>query len=137
MDAEQPITPTPSEEPRTRTVLLVEDDRDVRAALAIVLADEGFQVLAAPNGFDALSSLEGHRPDVIVLDWMMPVVDGARFVQALRTEYNLTTPVLVITAGRVRREEALSIGADDLLEKPFDLHELVARIRALVSREGA
>jgi DNA-binding response OmpR family regulator len=117
-----------------RTVLLVEDDRDVRSALAIMLADEGFQVLAAQNGFDALTSLEEHRPDVIVLDWMMPVVDGAGFVRALRGEYHLTTPVLVITAGRVAREEALSAGADDFLQKPFDLHDLINRIRALAER---
>ena len=117
-----------------RTVLLVEDDRDVRSALAIMLADEGFQVLAAQNGFDALTSLEEHRPDVIVLDWMMPVVDGAGFVRALRDEYQLTTPVLVITAGRVAREEALSAGADDFLQKPFDLHDLINRIRALANR---
>lgn len=112
-------------------ILLIEDDRDVRSALAVVLADEGFQVLTAPNGFDALASLEGHRPDVVILDWMMPVVDGANFVRALRTEHNLTTPVLVITAGRVSREEAVAAGADDYLQKPFDLSELIARVRAL------
>ena len=120
----------------SETILLIEDDRDVRAALAIVLADEGFQVLTAPNGFDALASIESHEPDVIILDWMMPVVDGAKFVRALRSEYNLTIPVLVITAGRVNQEEALSAGADDYLEKPFDLNELVDRVRALAGRGG-
>ena len=117
-----------------RRILLIEDDRDVRSALAVVLADDGFQVVTAPNGFDALASLEGHRPDVVILDWMMPVVDGANFVRALRTEYHLATPVLVITAGRVSREEALSAGADGYLQKPFDLSELLARVRALAAR---
>ena len=116
------------------TILLVEDDRDVRAALAVVLADEGFEVLAVPNGFDALASLEGHRPDLIVLDWMMPVLDGAKFVRALRNEYHLSTPVLVITAGRIKRDEALSAGANDFIEKPFDLNDLVDRIHSLVGR---
>lgn len=119
---------------RPETILIIEDDRDVRSALALVLADEGFRVLAAPDGFDALSSLEGHKPDVIVLDWMMPVVDGAQFVRALRSEYRLTTPVLVITAGRVSRREALDAGADDYLEKPFDLDDLIGRICSLADR---
>jgi DNA-binding response OmpR family regulator len=121
----------------SRTVLLVEDDRDVRAALAIVLADEGFEVLAAPNGFDALTALESREPDVIILDWMMPVVDGADFVRALRAEYHLTTPVLVITAGRVDQGQALSAGADDFLEKPFDIADLIARVRKLAERRAA
>ncbi len=119
---------------RPETILIIEDDRDVRSALALVLADEGFRVLAAPDGFDALSSLEGHQPDVIVLDWMMPVVDGEQFVRALRSEYHLTTPVLVITAGRVSRQEALAAGADDYLEKPFDLDDLITRICTLATR---
>lgn len=119
------------------TVLLVEDDRDVRAALSAVLADEGYEVLAAPNGYDALASIEQHRLDVIILDWMMPVIDGADFVRALRSEYHITTPVLVITAGRVSREEALAAGADDYLQKPFDIHDLLARIHALAARSRA
>jgi two-component system OmpR family response regulator len=126
MTAEQP----------PRTILLVEDDRDVRAALQAVLLDEGFQVLAAPNGYDALASIEHHRLDVIILDWMMPVVDGSRFVQALRAEYRITTPVLVITAGRVSRDEAIAAGADDYLQKPFDINDLLARIHSLAGKGG-
>ena len=120
----------------SETILLIEDDRDVRAALAVVLADEGFQVLTAPNGFDALAAIESHERDVIILDWRMTGVDDAKIVRALRSEYNLTIPVLVITAGRVNQEEALSAGADDYLEKPFDLNELVDRVRALAGRGG-
>jgi DNA-binding response OmpR family regulator len=119
------------------TILLVEDDRDVRAALSAVLVDEGFEVIAAPNGFDALASIEQHKPDVIILDWMMPVVDGSDFVHALRTEYSLTTPVLVITAGRVSRDQALSAGADDYLQKPFDINDLITRIHTLAPQSGA
>jgi DNA-binding response OmpR family regulator len=119
------------------TILLVEDDRDVRAALSAVLVDEGFEVLAAPNGYDALASIEQHRLDVIILDWMMPVVDGADFVRALRSEYHISTPVLVITAGRVSRDEALAAGADDYLQKPFDINDLLSRIHTLSVRDHA
>ncbi len=121
-----------AEETSGKTIMLVEDDRDVRAALAAVLADEGFTVLVAPDGFDALASVEHHRPDVIILDWMMPVVGGREFVRALRSEYRLSIPILVITAGRLNREEVLATGADDFLEKPFDLTELINRVHALV-----
>jgi two-component system response regulator MprA len=110
---------------------------DVRAALGAVLAEEGFDVLAAPDGYDALASLEQRRPDIVVLDWMMPVVDGSSFIRALRTEYALDTPVLVITAGRVNREEALAAGADDYLQKPFDINDLVSRITSLLARATA
>lgn len=125
MTAERPV----------RNILLVEDDRFVRAALSAVLAEEGFEVLAAPNGFDALASLEHTRPAMVILDWMMPVVDGEAFVRALRSEYNLQVPVLVITAGRATREEALGAGADDYLQKPFDINELIARVHQLIGAE--
>ena len=114
-----------------RTVLLIDDDRDIRAALSAMLADEGFEVLAAPDGYDALASLDNVNPDIIILDWMMPVVDGGKFVRALRNEYHRTIPVLVITAGRASRAEALAAGADDFLEKPFDLSDLIDRVRTL------
>lgn len=114
-----------------RQVLLVEDDRDIRAALGAILADEGFDVLTVPNGFDGLASLEGMRPDLIILDWMMPVIDGGAFLKALRGEYDYQPPVLVITAGRVTRDEALAAGATDFLLKPFDIDELMQRVRTL------
>lgn len=124
-------------DPDHRTILLIDDDRDIRAALAAMLADEGYEVLAAPDGFDGLASLDGTRPDVIILDWMMPVVDGGRFVRALRGEWRLTTPVLVITAGRVTRSEALAAGADAFLQKPFELDELLDKVHELATRSPA
>ncbi len=102
-----------------------------------MLADEGYEVLAAPDGFDGLASLDGAVPDVIILDWMMPVIDGGKFVRALRSEWRLTTPVLVITAGRVTRSDALAAGADDFLQKPFELDELLDKVNDLASRSHA
>jgi DNA-binding response OmpR family regulator len=118
--------------PSTNTVLLIDDDRDIRAALSAMLADEGFDVLTAPDGFDALVSLDNVSPDVIIVDWMMPVVNGGRFVQALRQEFHADIPVLVITAGRASRDEALAAGANDFLDKPFEIGELIERVHTLL-----
>ncbi len=122
---------------KVQRILLVEDEGDIRAALATLLADEGYEVLAAPDGFDGLASLDGIEPDIIILDWQMPVINGGRFIRALRDEWKLDIPVLVITAGRASREEALQTGADDFLAKPFDLDELLAKVRALSARARA
>ncbi len=121
----------------TPLVLLVEDDAAVRSTLAAILHDEGCDIIIAPNGFDALVSLEQHEPDIVVLDWMMPVVDGQNFLQALRNEYNRTTPVLVISAGRIGEETALAAGADAYLRKPFDIDELMRMLQELVERARA
>jgi CheY-like chemotaxis protein len=120
-------------------VLLVEDDAAVRSTLAAILHDEGCDIIIAPNGFDALVALEQHDPDVVVLDWMMPVVDGQNFLQALRTEYKRATPVLVISAGRVNEDTALDAGADGYLRKPFDIDELMRLLHELVgaARHGS
>src|SRR5215216_6778586 len=113
-------------------VLLVEDDAAVRSTLAAILHDEGCDIIIAPNGFDALVALEQHEPDIIVLDWMMPVLDGQNFLQALRSEYRRSTPVLVISAGRVNEQTALQAGADGYLRKPFDIDELMRILHELV-----
>src|SRR5688500_20282111 len=112
--------PPPNSQSNAPLVLLVEDDAAVRSTLAAILHDEGCDIIIAPNGFDALVSLEQHTPDIIVLDWMMPVVDGQHFLQALRQDYGRRTPVLVISAGRVSPETAVAAGADARLQKPVD-----------------
>ena len=132
-----PDTASTPGERSTPLVLLVEDDAAVRSTLAAILHDEGCDVIIAPNGFDALVSLEQHDPDIVVLDWMMPVVDGQNFLHALRTEYNRTTPVLVISAGRIGEETALEAGADAYLRKPFDIDELMRMLQELVEHARA
>jgi CheY-like chemotaxis protein len=126
--------PPPNPQRGAPLVLLVEDDAAVRSTLAAILHDEGCDIIIAPNGFDALVSLEQHIPDIIVLDWMMPVVDGQHFLQALRQDYGRRTPVLVISAGRVSPETALAAGADAYLQKPFDIDELMRVLGELVDR---
>ena len=128
------INAEPAERRSTPLVLIVEDDAAVRSTLAAILHDEGCDIIIAPNGFDALVALEQHDPDVIVLDWMMPVVDGQNFLAALRAEYARDTPVLVISAGRVTEETAIAAGAAAYLQKPFDLDDLMRVLRELLRR---
>ncbi len=116
-------------------VLLAEDDRAVRDALVRALGLEGYEVVAVGNGADALDRLRQFRPDVVLLDVGMPVVDGLTVCRVLRAEGD-RTPILMLTArtATADRVAGLDAGADDYLPKPFDLDELFARIRALVRR---
>ena len=118
-------------------VLVVEDDPDVRAALTRALSFEGYEVAIAEDGGRALEAVRQNPPDVIVLDVMMPVVDGLETCRRLRARGD-ETPILMLTAlGDVAdRVDGLDAGADDYLAKPFALEELLARIRALLRRSG-
>ena len=126
------VQPTDAHGPRRAPlVLLIEDDADVRSTLSAILHNEGWDLIIAADGFDALAALDQHDPDVVLLDWMMPVVDGPTFLRALREEYQRTTPVLVISAGRAREEAVREAGADAYLHKPFDIDDLMQALRRL------
>jgi len=116
-------------------VLIVEDDPDVRAALSRALSFEGYEIDTATDGGRALAMVEEMEPDAIVLDVMMPFVDGLETARRLRA-HGYTTPILMLTAkGEVGdRVDGLDAGADDYLTKPFALEELLARLRALLRR---
>jgi two-component system, OmpR family, response regulator MprA len=116
-------------------VLIVEDDPDVRAALTRALSFEGYEIDSATDGGRALASVEAGEPDAIILDVMMPFVDGLETARRLRA-HGYTTPILMLTAkGEVDdRVDGLDAGADDYLTKPFALEELLARLRALLRR---
>jgi two-component system OmpR family response regulator len=117
-------------------VLLAEDDVRLAAVLVQGLIEAGWEVEAVTDGLDALGRALSHdAPDVLLLDWMLPGVDGLTVCRRVR-DAGITTPVLVLTArGEVRdRIHGLDVGADDYLPKPFDLDELLARLRALVRR---
>ena len=118
-------------------MLLVEDDRGVRESLARALDLEGFDVSTAPDGRAALDSIATRSPDAIVLDVMMPRMNGLDVARKLRSSGDFT-PILMLTARHevARRVEGLDAGADDYLVKPFALDELLARIRALLRRGG-
>ncbi|MBL1098746.1 response regulator transcription factor [Streptomyces coffeae] len=117
------------------TVLLAEDDRAIRHALERALTLEGYRVTAVSDGIEALAAAHREHPDVIVLDVMMPGVDGLQVCRVLRAEGD-RTPILMLTA-RVEtadRIEGLDAGADDYVAKPFEVEEVFARLRALLRR---
>lgn len=116
-------------------ILIADDDRAIREALSRALTLEGYDVVQAPDGAQALALMETSKPDVAVLDVMMPNVDGLTVCRVLRAERN-RVPVLMLTARTETpdRVAGLDAGADDYLAKPFDLDELLARIRALLRR---
>ncbi|MET9257300.1 response regulator transcription factor [Streptomyces sp. NPDC003717] len=116
-------------------VLVVDDDPEVRAALEDGLALEGFTVRGAADGHAALTAVAAWEPDCLVLDVMMPVVDGLAVCRQLRALGD-RTPILVLTAldAVSDRVDGLDAGADDYLVKPFSLDELAARLRALLRR---
>ena len=116
-------------------ILLVDDDPTLTASLQAGLGAEGFDVTVSDDGALALEMLEDSRFDAIVLDLMLPGVNGFRFCDVLRRRGNVT-PVLVLTGkqGELDEAEALELGADDYLTKPFAFVVLVAHLRALLRR---
>src|SRR5215472_5202004 len=116
-------------------LLVVDDDPDVRDSLQRALGYAGYAVATAVNGADALSSVSRSPVDLIILDVLMPMLDGFDTCRALRERGN-ATPVLVLTARDTvdDRVTGLEAGADDYLVKPFALRELLARINALLRR---
>ncbi len=117
------------------TVLVVDDDVKLLKMLQRTLAYEGLQVVTAQNGEEALNQADVCKPDLIILDWMMPKMDGLTVVQELRAEKNPAL-VLMLTARDAleNRVEGLESGADDYLVKPFAPAELAARVHALLRR---
>ncbi|GAA2003823.1 response regulator transcription factor [Brevibacterium samyangense] len=116
-------------------VLVADDEPDVLGSVVPFLTRSGFRVLSAPDGQLALDEILRHRPDACVLDVLMPGLDGRAVLRALRREENWVPVILLTQVGEaVERAMALEEGADDYLNKPFDPHELVARIRAVLRR---
>jgi len=119
-------------------VLIVDDDPKLLKMLQRTLVYENLNVFIATNGVEALPLVQAHQPDLIVVDWMMPKMDGLAFIQRLRDEENKTM-VLMLTARDAieNRVEGLESGADDYLVKPFAPAELVARVHAMLRRVEA
>ncbi|MDL2081460.1 response regulator transcription factor [Streptomyces sp. GXMU-J15] len=119
------------------TVLLAEDDRAIRHALERALTLEGYRVTAVADGVEALAQAHTATPDVLVLDVMMPGIDGLQVCRVLRAEGD-RTPILMLTAlvETQDRIAGLDAGADDYVVKPFDVEEVFARLRALLRRTG-
>ena len=120
----------------TKTILVVDDEPRLVSLVEAYLSQEGFKVLSAGDGRDALFLARQEKPDLIVLDIMMPEMDGYEFMRLHRKERE--TPIILLTA-KVEADDrvlGLELGADDYVTKPFRPRELVARIRAVLRRAG-
>jgi two-component system, OmpR family, response regulator len=119
-------------------ILVVDDEENIRFLLVSALSHFGFDVHAAASGQEAMQMVEAVRPDLVVLDVMMPDVDGFAVLRRLRAARDMT-PVLFLTArdGTEDLVHGLTLGADDYVKKPFSLEEVVARVRTILRRSGA
>lgn len=113
---------------QTARILVVEDDDGIRDLVDLVLSTAGYEVLTAPNGAAALQLVGQARPDLVLLDMRMPVMDGWEFARQYRARPEPPAPILVLTAARDAAARAAEIDANGYLGKPFDLQELLALV---------
>ena len=110
---------------RAADVLVVDDDPDMVAIIRIMLDDSGYQVRCARNGKEALESVAERMPAVVLLDMLMPVMDGWQCARELRARYGRRVPIVVVTAAEHAGARAEQVGGDDVLAKPFEMAELL------------
>ncbi len=121
----------------SNTILIVDDHANVRVLIKDYLSELGYHVLSAHDGSEALALLDREPVDLILLDVMMPRLDGFAFLHVYRKEHNV--PIILLTARLAESDKVmgLELGADDYVTKPFGMQELVARIRAVMRRVAA
>ena len=112
-------------------VLVVDDDLDIRELLVAVLSDDGYEAQSARNGREALALLEHWKADVVILDLMMPVMDGWTFAEQMRQKWRI--PIVVLSAGTDLSRHGERLGAAAVVPKPFDLETLLPRIASVVA----
>src|SRR5437867_1384103 len=120
-----------------REVLVVEDEPDIRRLVVLHLEGDGFRCRTAANGLDALREAKADVPDLVVLDLMLPGIDGLEVCRRLRSDASTASvPIIMLTAksDEVDRVVGLEVGADDYVAKPFSPKEMVARVRAVLRR---
>lgn len=119
----------------TRKILITEDDENIRELLRLYLEREGYTVIEAENGAVGLSKWKAENPDLIMLDVMMPVMDGWQVCRDVRAT-GATTPIIMMTAKGETMDKVtgLELGADDYIVKPLEMREVIARVRAILRR---
>ena len=117
-----------------RTILVVDDEPVLRETLAEALDADGFRVVTAADGREALSRFREHQPDLVVLDLMLPELSGIEVCRIIRAESGVPIVMLTAKTSELDKVVGLELGADDYVTKPFSLRELSARIRALLRR---
>lgn len=120
-----------------QTILIVDDEKEIRELLRLYIEKDGYSVVQAENGVEALKQADSKQIDLVIIDIMMPELDGYQLINALRDRGNL--PIIVVSAKTESHEKilGLDLGADDYVTKPFDPLEIVARIRARLRRPEA
>ncbi|GGS86922.1 hypothetical protein GCM10010156_51850 [Planobispora rosea] len=119
------------------SVLIVEDDLDIRDLTVFRLEQAGHEVRTAGDGMEALTELEANRPDIVILDWMMPGLSGPEVCRRLRAMPEMEGVVVLMLTSKAQEgdvEEGFRAGADDYMVKPFSPRELAVRVEALLSR---
>ncbi len=117
--------------------LIIDDEEDYRVIIGDILRGAGFAVRTAVDGADGLEQLRREPADLVLVDWMMPKMDGERFCREMRGDLGLKeVPVIILTVKQTADEEleALHFGVDDFVVKPFKSHEFLARVRAVLRR---
>jgi len=120
-----------------KTILAVDDEEHILELLAYNLEHDGYRVVKAETGEEALELLEKEKIDIVLLDWMLPGIDGIEVLRRIRSHKSYRTlPVILLTAkgDEISKVVGLEVGSDDYLAKPFGVHELLARIKAVLRR---
>lgn len=116
------------------TILVVDDDPNIRELVGVFLRREGFRISEAADGRVALARLEDVRTDLVILDVMMPLMDGWELLPEIRAAYDIPVLMLTVSGEAAQKVRGFQLGADDYLVKPFDPQELVERVKALLRR---
>ncbi|TET08361.1 response regulator [Candidatus Aerophobetes bacterium] len=121
-----------------KKIVLAEDEPQIARLVEFKLKKEGYQVVSKGNGEDALAAIKAEKPDLILLDVMMPVMDGYEVLRRVKEDENLKNiPVVMLTAKAQERDvvKGIDLGADDYITKPFHPAELLARVKKILGRE--
>lgn len=122
------------------TILLVEDEPEIRDMLNFALSRAGFQVVEAPSAEDGMIRLDGELPNLLIIDWMLPGMSGVEMARRVRRDdHTAVLPIIMLTARGEESDKLKSFdsGVDDYITKPFSPRELIARVKALLRRSGA
>lgn len=120
--------------PPSADVLVVDDDADMAEVMEMILSEAGYRVRSARNGKEALEAVAARRPALVLLDMLMPVMNGWQCARELRARYGRAIPIVVVTAAEHARASAEEVGSDGVLAKPFELSLLLRLVRQHVEQ---